>query len=44
VDNPIKSNDDCKEDDELDVELGNGIQASESLEHRVVSAAPKFPD
>jgi len=43
LDNPNDSGDNCKAEDESDVELGSGINASESPEYQVVSAAPNVP-
>jgi len=43
LDNPDGSEDDWEVDDNSDLELDNGIDALESPEHRVVSAAPNIP-
>jgi len=43
LDNPNESEDNCEADNESGTELSNGIKASESPEHRVVSAAPIVP-
>jgi hypothetical protein len=43
LDNPNVREDECEPDDESDTEPCKGIKASESPEHRVVSAAPNVP-
>jgi len=40
LDNPNESKDDCEADNESDIDSANGIKASESPEHHIVSAAP----
>jgi hypothetical protein len=40
--NPNESKDDCGADNEFDIEPCNGITASDSPEHQVVSAAPNI--
>jgi hypothetical protein len=44
LDNPNGSEDECEADDESDTEPSSGINASESPEHQVVSAAPNVPE
>jgi hypothetical protein len=43
LDNANDSEDECEADDESDIEPGSGITASESPQHRVVSAAQNVP-
>jgi len=43
LDNPNDSEDDWEADDESDMELHNGIEDSETLEQRDVSATPNVP-
>jgi len=44
LDYPNGSEDDCKGDNESHMQLGNGINPSESQEHRVVIALPNLPE
>jgi len=43
LDNLTNRKDNCDEDTQLDLELGNGIKASENPVHRIVSAGPNVP-
>jgi len=43
LDNPNDIKEACEADDESDIDPNNGIKASESPEHWVVSAAPNVP-
>jgi len=42
--NSNECEDDCEADNQSDIELGSGIKASESPEHRVVNAIPDVPE